>query len=123
MDEETICLEVEPITDTQWDILHTENACCDIKRVPVHLTESTSLASFDEYITENHSEYSYSFFIISNKKTKEDNVFLMVERGSLANFRCNVKAVWIVLANLTICNMDFEEYVEWANGEIFTEEM
>lgn len=47
----------------------------------------------------------------------------MIERETLSNFRCDVKAVWIVLANLSISNMDFEEYVEWANGEIFTEDM
>lgn len=123
MEEETICLEVEPISDVQWDILHTENAYCDIKRVPVQLPESTSLASFDEFITTNHPEYSYSFFIVSNNKTTENSEFLMVERETLSNFRCDVKAVWIVLANLSISNMDFEEYVEWANGEIFTEDM
>lgn len=68
MEEETICLEVESISDVQWDILHTENACCDIKRVPVQLPESTSLASFDEFITTNHPEYSYSFSLFRTIK-------------------------------------------------------
>lgn len=123
MEDQTICLEVEPISDEQWEILHIDTAYCEIQRIPVELPNSTSLAEFDEYITKNHPDYTYSFFIVANDKTTENNEFLMVERETLAKFRCDVNAVWIVLANLTLANMDFSEYEEWANGEIFTTEI
>lgn len=122
----TICLEIEPISEDQWEILHISNedqSSCEILSVPVELPDSTSLQTFDEFITKNHPEYPYSFFLISNQKTRTNNEFLFVEKETLENFRCDVKAVWIVLANLTLANMDFQEYVDWANGEIFTESM
>ncbi|KAK9696623.1 hypothetical protein K7432_012355 [Basidiobolus ranarum] len=64
------------------------------------VTNLINIQNEEEYIT------------VADKRTLEDETFVVVDVSTKESFRCSVLHLWSPLCNLSISNMSFEEFLE-----------
>lgn len=115
---DVICFRTDFSDDNKWKnikekIKNDGEYECFLKYIEEKKFENTEKEKIIEFL--NSINYEYDFFIICDSQSMNDETLLIININSKNNFRCRASLLWSPVNNLSIANMDFDEFKNNAN--------